>query len=101
MSVFWHCDMCGLPTKVNAKYEPILDKDKKPLMTKLRTMDFSTNEVKEYDVPQLKFLEPKAIIVKLNVGDQAIQRDLCQDCVKAHLPQIEALWDILEKIGDK
>lgn len=105
MSATWNCDICGKETHVAAPAEPIwVDEQvqvpnsaltltrKVPLMTTMQRQDLFTGEVKEIKVPRVKFLSPKAFIVMVQVGDETLQRDFCEECLATLKPEIDALW---------
>ena len=109
MNIF-KCDMCGKETKINPKTEPIYEldekgepkKDKKgdpiPVMTVVESMNFSSGKMIKQQVPKVKDLEPRAHIIKINAGTQAIMRDVCSDCLPKIMPEIQALWDKLKTL---
>lgn len=121
----WHCDVCGKETclipETEAVYEerevempvPVPDKkapggmrlemqkmkQKVPVMVSMRQQDVRTGEIKMIQVPSMKELQPKAIIVALKCGDERIQKDFCRECfAKFAESKAKELWDLLENI---
>ncbi len=125
MAVKWNCDICGKPTQVNPPVKPImdtvmvsvpavdpatkqpkLDKAGKPVMVevprevqrkgKQKMQDLATGLVRVVDVPAFEDLAPRTFIVRLGIGQETIQRDVCRECLPQVLPEAKALWDKLE-----
>jgi len=108
MSVKWNCDVCGKDTLVNPPTKPILEEvvieGKKQIVqkkVKKKFQDSVSGEVKTVMVPQVEDLYPRAYIIKLNVGMETIQRDVCLDCLPKIKPELDALWKKLEDIRSK
>lgn len=100
MAVKWFCDASGKEVFMNPKSEAIKDKDGKPVMTTLKTQD-AQGRVRVTSVPKVKYLEEKAYIVRLSVGDETIQRVLSAEAIGPLKAQLQGLWDILEGLGPK
>lgn len=92
--VKWTCDMCGKETRVNPPCEQTGE------LIDFEYMDPFTNEITSKKVNKVKDLLPRTHIVKLNAGQQIIQRDFCGECVDT-IPEIKALWDVLKAIKPK
>jgi len=93
------CDICSKETYVSPPTEPVfemIDGKKVPVMVALKNMDFSTGEVTTVQVQKQKDLKARAHIIRLVAGQQMIQKDFCDWCLKKVMPQIEALWNKLE-----
>jgi len=96
MALSWHCDICGRRTHVNPPtepmYEEVVKKDadgkatkvKQPIQSIMRVQDMNTGKVNEIQVVKQQDLEPRTVIVRLQVGQETIQRDLCMKCLKSH-----------------
>lgn len=99
----WNCDICGKRTSINPphEYETINGEIQS---VEIKRQNVNTGKVEYVRTPKLKFLEPKAIVVKLMVGDQSIQRDVCEDCLKTDkelMGTLQKLYSILEKMDTK
>ena len=108
MAVAWKCDVCGKDTHVNPPVVQVFETQKIGdkvfdvlKMQKLQTMNFVTGEMEEQNVPVVKDLKPRAHIVKLNAGQQIVQRDFCDECLQSIMPELKALWDKLAAVGSK
>ena len=100
MNIF-KCDVCGKETRIAPKFEKVFDKDGKPKLTTIKSMNFATGEVVEQTVQETRDLEDRCYIVKLNAGPQVIQKDFCEEHYKEMLPHINQLWKALEEIESR
>jgi len=100
MAVKFHCDICGKETLVNPPTENDLDSDGKPIIAEIRQQNSFTGKIEKIKYIKQKDLYPRAIIVKLSVGRESIQKDFCEECVKKVLPEAEALFEKLANIQD-
>lgn len=95
--VVWLCDKCGKPTHVAPPTEIVYeDKEKtKPKMTHMRQQD-AHGKVHLHPVPVQKDLAERTKMVRLTVGDETIQRDLCNHCLSHLRAEFDALWAKME-----
>lgn len=130
MAVKWNCDNCGTETQVNPPYEEVFEekvvetevpstyedklgkkkvkwekkrvKKKVPKMGKMRRQNPFTGSFEEIDVPQTRPKVPRTIIVSLNVGGEAFQRDFCEVCYKEKVSkEVESLFSKLKEFESK
>lgn len=118
----WKCDVCGIETRINPKTEPLFEerevqipvdqnkmggptkkvKQRVPKMTVMKKQDMSSGEVKEIQVQEHKDLEERAMIVKLRVGPESVQRDFCRKCLEDYAgEELRTLWKKLETVKAK
>jgi len=111
MSVFWKCDVCGKPTlvhppteleyvEVDTLNEKTREKEKikMPVLVDVKQQDLTTGKMKTVTVNKRRDLSPRAYIVKLSIGPESVQRDLCIDCLdKIKKPLLE-VFEMLEKM---
>jgi hypothetical protein len=72
---------------------------KKIVMTKLRRQNHQTGNIDYLDVPEGIAERPKTFIVVLNMGDEQIKKDFCQECYRKKVkPKAEELYALLESI---
>ena len=108
MANIFKCDICGRETHL---YPPFRYKTKKemvdgvevetPLFKNIKRQDMNTGKVETVSVPDIEYDLPVAILVKLQVAGQEIQKDFCEKCVKEVMDDITLLWDKLENIESK
>ncbi len=124
MAVSWICDLCGKPGVIHPRTEPIMQKktvsvevpdpknpkeriQKKvtrdvPVTTTIRRQNTQSSRVETVEIPQMKDLEPRAILVLLQFGMENVQKDFCIDCYDKHIKKhVEPLFDVLCKIQDR
>ena len=101
----FNCDICGKQTHINPPTEPIFEigegGKKRQVLVELKSMDFNSGKVVSQMVPKLKDLKPRAHLIKLNAGIQSVQRDFCDGCLEQVMPEVKALWEKLERIGNR
>jgi hypothetical protein len=98
MSVLWKCDICGKETSINPQVKPVMI-DGVQAKGKRKYQNPQTNEVETIEVPLYEDLEPRTYIIKVNVGQENVTRDVCKECLeKEMLPLIKPLWDKLENM---
>lgn len=118
------CDECGVETHLVPNYEQefeekeveipvpnpknvneqikVKHKVKASKTVKMKRQNVHTGKMEEVDVPKVKYLQPKCIVVRLQVGlNEYVQRDFCEKCYKQHEDKIKSLWNHLEKIDPK
>lgn len=100
MALKWFCDATGKEVFMSPKTEPEKDKDGKAVMTSVKTQD-GRGKVKKTAVPKMKYLEEKAFVIRLTVGDETIQRTLSAEGLGRFRSQLQAMWDTLEALGPK
>lgn len=108
MANVFKCDICGKETLL---YPPFKHKTNKvtmdgatvevPATKKVKRQNFHTGKIEIVEVPDVEYIKPPTIIVKLQVAGEEIQKDFCEDCVKKIKGNIDALWDVLEGIDSK
>lgn len=98
MAVFWHCDMCGKHTHVSPPTEPLFEDaaKTKPKIVHMKQQQHD-GSMKAVPVQAQKDLAPRTKIIRLIVGDEAIQRDLCEQCLEQLRPQFNILWGAMER----
>jgi len=97
--VAWLCDVCGKPTHVTPHTELLYeDKEKTiPKIAHLKQQD-AHGDMKLVPVHAQKDLSPRTKIVRLTMGDETIQRDLCDGCLIHLRPEMNALWKKMEDL---
>jgi hypothetical protein len=98
MGVKWFCDVTGKEVFMNPKTEPVKDSEGKPVMTTLKQQD-SSGKIKVTNVPKVKYLQEKAFLVRLSVGDETIQRTLSAEAIGPMREELAVLWKKLESLG--
>ena len=78
-------------------YDVVLDKDGKPVQVPIKTQDSAGHQTVIMQ-PKIIYHKPKAYIIKLTVGDESIQKVLCEDEVAKIRQKLKEAWDILEGI---
>lgn len=124
MAVTWHCDICDAPGTIHPKTEPMMrkktvtyevpdpkDPKKKirqkasrdvPVTTTIRRQNTQTARVETVEIARTKDLQPRAIMVVLQVGMENVQKDFCVKCYDKKIkPHVEKLFDLLHKLQDK
>ena len=96
--VQWNCDICGKATMVNPPTEFEKDELGVHKTTTMRQQNIYTNEVEEIKTYQLKDLFPRAYIVKLNLGNESVQRDFCAECLETIYPKLNEVFELLSSI---
>jgi hypothetical protein len=97
--VAWICDMCGKHTHVTPPTELVFEDEEKtkPKITHLRRQD-AHGKMTKIPVQVQKDLGERTKIVRLTVGDETIQTDLCTKCVEHLRPEFDALWLKMESL---
>lgn len=73
-----------------------------PVTTRMRRQNMNTGNIDLIDVPKLKYLREKTVILQLRVGDETIQKDFCIDCYRDQVsPLADSLWKKLQSIESK
>lgn len=94
----WKCDICKKDTFINPPSEQVKDKDGKVKMSYTKVQDDNGN-IKKVPVPEIKDLKPRTYIIRLTVGSETIQKDVCKVCLDNHLKSdLKTLWAKLENI---
>lgn len=130
MAVKWNCDVCGKETNVNPQTKPVMedkpiqvpevdpttgqpvqDDDGKVKMktvmqkvqkrTTVKVQDMITGKVTNQEIGLFEDVTPRAYIVRLGVGQEVVQRDVCKTCLDTLMPLIRPMWDKLEKMEGK
>ena len=90
------CDNCRKETYVNPPTDVVLGG-----VNEYETQDFNTGAMRKVSAPEVIDLKPRAYIIKLNAGQQVIQKDFCKECLEKVMPEVQALWDKLKTfVGD-
>lgn len=116
MQVF-RCDICSKEGKLHPKQETIQEeievetsvvdskgkltvkkeKQLQPKMVKHKWFNSVTGKMEESNMVETRDLEPRAIVININVSGKVIQRDFCEDCYKETIqPHLRKVWDLLE-----
>jgi len=86
------------PGKAVLRKKTIIQKT--PRMGIMKQQDVFTGKVVDVPVQVQKDLALRAIIVKIKVGYDSIQRDFCPTCLENYCgPEVKALWQKLEKLA--
>lgn len=108
MANTFQCDICSKTTHIYPPFEHVFeDKEteygvvKIPVMSTAKRQNQFTGEVEDIQVQKIRFLKPRAHIIRLDVAGEEVQRDFCEDCVKEVLPEVQKLWDKLASIRSK
>lgn len=111
MNVF-KCDECGEECYINPPtelvYEPTPKKDekgvlqlqKKPVMVDVPTHNPATGKIEKRTVQATRDLKLRCYIVRLSLGLQQAQKDLCEHCYKKHFDTLNATFRYIGGIGD-
>lgn len=67
---------------------------------KQRKQNPETGKIEIIDYPEYKDLEPRCYIIKLRVGMEHVQRDVCKECMET-IPHLKELWKHLEGMESK
>lgn len=88
----------GKPPEIITKEEPNMV----PVMETMRRQNLHNGTVEEVQVQKVEFLEEPAVMVKLKVGYENIQRDFCRACLEKYCgAEIRALRDKLWSLEGK
>lgn len=86
---------------VDGKPELLVDEvpNMVPVMEKMRRQNLHNGTIEEIPVQKIEYLEEPAVLVKLKVGHENIQRDFCRECLNkycgAEIKQLmDKLWTI-------
>lgn len=117
MALVWKCDICNKDTYINPPTEPdiefkevevkLQDKTetiKQPIQkkAKMKRQNIYTGDIEEIEIPLMKDLKPRTIIINLKAGAETIQKDFCMDCYQKHVSkEVSKLWKKLEGIKSK
>jgi len=71
---------------------------KVPKITYFKRQNINTGDIENVPIQDIKDLQPRAYLVRLNLGQETIQKDFCKECLKDVLPDAQALWDKLAAI---
>lgn len=73
-----------------------------PVMETMRRQNLHNGTIEEIPVQKIEFLEEPAVLVKLKVGHENIQRDFCRVCLEKYCgAEIRALRDKLWSLEGK
>jgi len=73
-----------------------------PLTTTIRRQNTQSSRVETVEIPLMRDLDPRAILVLLQFGMENVQKDFCMACYNEHIKKhVEPLFDVLCKIQDK
>lgn len=95
MGLKWFCDVSGKEVFMAPPYDVVVDKDGKPIQVKIKTQDSAGNTV-EVLQPKLIYKQPKAYMIRLSVGDETIQKVLCEEELDKIKQKLKETWDLLE-----
>lgn len=98
MGVKWFCDVTGKEVFMTPKMKIVLGEDGKPVMGKTKIQDGS-GKIIQKEVPEVEYLEEKAFLVRLSVGDESIQRVLSDEALKPIKAKLLDVWNLLEAMG--
>jgi hypothetical protein len=119
MAVRWHCDNCGNDGHVNPPTAPVFIetevivgdgktagsgtkvKQKVPKMNITKRQDPATGEIKDIPVQEIKDLDTRIHIVRVSVGQETIQKDLCSKCLEIFKEDLKLVWNKLNGIKRK
>jgi len=105
-----------VPTPVTDKDGKFLEDPKKPGMPLVemkehpqkvsvtvpqKRQNINTGKVEIVQMPKLKDLQERCFVIRLVVGVEKIQRDVCHEDLQPLMPEIKALWAKLEEMGEK
>lgn len=97
MGIKWFCDASGTEVFMAPPYEVIKGPDGKPIEVPIKTQDASGATITVLS-PKLKYLKPKAYLIRLSVGDETIQKVLCEDELNKIKPKLKEVMDLLERL---
>jgi hypothetical protein len=114
MPVFWKCSGCSshghvspttkqvfedkqVITGKDEKGDPIIETRKMPKLT-TRKRQNPNGTVSDVNIQEVEDVEPRIFIVRLAIGEEIIQRDLCKTCFDELKPKLQKMWKQLESI---
>jgi hypothetical protein len=97
MGLKWFCDVSGKEVFMAPPYEVELNPDGTPqkVHVKIQNADGSVATIEQAKV---KYKQEKAYLIRLSVGDESIQRVLCEAEMTKIKDKLKEAWDILEKL---
>lgn len=103
MAFTFKCDVCGVDGVVHHSAEMVKPrkKDDKVIYKKIRVQNSVSGVVSQADVPDYEYLFPKINLVRLSIGDETLQREICNDCLPRFRVRLEGVWTMLDEIGSK
>lgn len=87
------------PKKTIIKTEPMVQKV--PKMTTMRQQNSQTGKVAEIQIPKLKDLQERALIISLRIGLEKVQVDVCSGCLEKEFPELQPLFVKLAKLANE
>ena len=69
-------------------------------MVKQRKQNPETGKIEIVDYPAYRDLKPRCYIIKLRVGMEHVQRDVCKECMDK-IPHLKELWKHMEGMESK
>lgn len=73
-----------------------------PVMETMKRQNLHNGTIEEVPVQKLEYLEEPAVLVKLRIGSENIQRDFCRKCIDEYCgPEIKALREKLWSLEGK
>jgi hypothetical protein len=90
------------PSKTNKvlRYKTETKTTRIPKMTTMKRQNHQTGIVEEIPIQDIKDLQPRTYIIRLMVGSEVVQKDLCKECLSVVMPEIQTLWDKLATLKD-
>jgi hypothetical protein len=82
------------------KYKTETQVTKVPKLSHIKRQNATTGEVEEIPIQDVKDLQPRTFFVRLNIGQETIQKDFCKECLSEVMIEAQALWDKLASIKD-
>ena len=124
MAAQWMCDICGAPGYIHPQTELVTRKktmtievpDPKnptekivkkisrdiPQTEVVRRQVTQTSRVETVEIPKMRDVQPRAILVQLSFGHQNVQKDFCMECFNGEIKEkVDELFDFLCKIQDR
>jgi hypothetical protein len=97
MALKWFCDVTGKEIFMAPPYTVQTDKNGKPQTKKIKSMN-AAGDLEVIEVPHVIYSKPKAYIIRLSVGDEVIQRVVCEDELNKIKTILKGTWDMLERL---
>jgi hypothetical protein len=95
MGLKWVCDVSGKEVFMAPPYDVVLDKDGEVVKVPVKTQDAAGKTV---TIMQAKvvYKQPKAYMIRLSVGDESVQKVLCEEELNKIKLKLKEAWDLLE-----
>lgn len=97
MGLKWFCDASKKEVFMAPTYDVVKDDKGVPVMVPVKTQDSAGDTVTVMQ-PKVSYHKPKAYMIRLSVGDETIQKVLCEEELNKIKHKLKEAWNILEGI---